>query len=94
MYKIENWSVIQKYIDPYKSPEQLQGASICGNVYGHPKWEDGHHITTSSIIHVEGRNVFTRNSKYILGSASSDYREWYENNHNKPFNEDDHFNVG
>jgi hypothetical protein len=93
MYKIENWCVVGKRTNPYHSPQQVTALQICGQVFGHPKWEDGHSIITSTVMHVDGRKVFTRNNKYILGTVKPEYREWYENFEGKPFNEDDHFNV-
>lgn len=92
-YRIENWCVVGKRESPYHAPEQIVGVRIAGNVFGHPKWEDGHEILTSTVMHVDGRSVYTRNNKYTLGKVFPAYREWYEKNEHKPFNEEDHFNV-
>ena len=42
------------------------GNKLVGNIYGHPKFEDGSFIITSEIVHMNGEIATTRNSKYVL----------------------------
>lgn len=62
---LRNWSTV---IDnPYRAPEA--GSNIClhGNVYGHPRFEDGTEVTTSRVKESEGRVVQTMSgSEYVL----------------------------
>lgn len=56
--KIENWTIM--------------GNTLVGKAYGHPRFEDGTEVRTSSIVEVpmlpeEGDVVETRNTLYELG---------------------------
>jgi hypothetical protein len=50
----------------------LCGSSICGDVYGNPKFEDGMFIRTSTVQSVDEFSVNTLNSTYDLGTATAD----------------------
>lgn len=88
--KLENWSVVGFAEDPYKAPEQML-ISLMGEIYGHPCHEDGTNVVTSIIMHTDGREVITRNTKYVLGKAHDGYKEWYNNLYGKELNENDPF---
>ena len=70
--KIQNWSISNTR--PYDPP----GYSIAlgGAVYGHPRFPEGHLVTTSSIRSSEGRLVTTGSTKYRLGRVCPEYRRW------------------
>tara|TARA_Y100000296_G_scaffold28962_1_gene33778 strand:+ start:757 stop:1053 length:297 start_codon:yes stop_codon:yes gene_type:complete len=80
---IENWSIVEgNKLNPYQAPE-LQTIKIHGEVYGHPDFEDGKEVTTSTVIKREGRFINTRNTRYHLGYPSMDYTAYcVENNLN------------
>lgn len=77
MYTLENWALIQE--NPYASPEM--GLSFNGKVYGHPRFPDGHQVTTSPIMEVlEGGIVKTQSgSVYLLGKVNKQYDEMFPN---------------
>lgn len=79
IYELENWSVVAEE-NPYIPPE-CQTVYLQGNVYNHPKFQNGERITTSRITKVEGRLIHTRNSIYKLGHESDVYRQWCKDNH-------------
>lgn len=74
---LKNWSVVNPNPDPYKAPE-LQKGCLHGEVYGHPRFEDGHRITTSSIVGLDGDYILTYSgSEYELGDVDSEYEKIY-----------------
>lgn len=80
MARLENWSVVTK--DPYTPPEF---ARIEGEVYGHPRFNDGELVALSRVQEVNGNIVKTRNTTYILGEPHPDYVKWcLENGYDKP----------
>lgn len=77
--KIKNWSVVTTF-NPYTPPE-TQKASLNGNVYGHPRFEDGKNVITSTIVEVNGNIVKTYSgSVYELEEPCPDFVEWCEKN--------------
>jgi hypothetical protein len=88
--RLEEWSVMSKNDGPYKAPEQ-GSTFLYGKVYDHPHHEDGKFVSTSSIIHADGKEVTTRNTKYTLGKASPLYKEWYSETYGKDVDEDNPF---
>jgi len=44
--------------------------TVNGNVYGHPEFPDGFHITTSYIVNMKNGVLETRNSRYTLEPAA------------------------
>lgn len=77
--KIENWYVTDDG-NPYNPPEYAR-KMIGGEVYGNPRFPDGHKIVTSSITKVDGRIVTTNSgSVYELGTPSPDYINWLKEN--------------
>ncbi len=76
MYTLHNWSTNLSSADPYKAPEQCS-TRLKGNVYGHPKFNDGDLITTSTINKIEGRIITTDSgSVYRLGRPSQKWLHW------------------
>lgn len=79
--KLENWSLCDsKNYSPYDPPE-LRRKSLQGNVYGHPQFNDGDHVVTSTVKTVNGRIVSTQTRAYVLGTPSPDYLKWLEENY-------------
>ncbi len=79
--RMENWSIHVGGEDPYKAPEEAE-RRLHGNVYGNPKFPDGHEVTTSSIKKVDypNKRVETQNSVYELGKVSPEYAAWIRKN--------------
>jgi hypothetical protein len=76
--KIDNWFCTAP-ADPYCPPECLS-LYVCGEVYDHPTYPNGHSITTSAIKQVDGRRITTQSGHdYWLGIISKDYKEYVEN---------------
>ncbi len=77
MPKLENWSMVNRNENSYQAPEQGIPA-LSGEVYNHPRFEDGLIVTTSSIINKKGENVLTYSgSEYELGKVSEEYEKIY-----------------
>ena len=77
--KIENWSIVVLNCDPYQPPE-TQISGISGQVYNHPTYKDGKHITTSKIEDFKDGCVVTRSgSIYELGKIDPLYAKVYPN---------------
>lgn len=75
--QLENWLVIENN-DPYVPPE-LKDKRLQGNVYGHPRFEDGKWITTSSLVELDvvaGTAKTFSGSEYTLGTIDPEYDEW------------------
>jgi len=74
---LENWSMTStaSVIGEYDPPE-CRGMQIQGNVYDHPYYHEGEHITTSRVQEVAGHVVRTLNSVYTLGEPDPKYIEW------------------
>jgi hypothetical protein len=94
--RIENWAVVfPPSISPYTAPELLK-QSLQGEIFGHPKFNDGKFVTTSSIIGKNSRNeiLTLSGSTYELGQIDPGYEEKFPNAKNillnnlplKPFN--------
>lgn len=60
--RLENWSLEESPIDPERRV-------LWGNVYGHPRFEDGTLVRTSRVVeaNVEERWAKTLNTDYTLG---------------------------
>lgn len=82
--RLENWSVVEKPTDdPYRPPETLP-TILAGNVYNHPRLENGVKVLTSKIIEMSVKNGFakTHNTDYILGDPDPEFLEWvYKSGH-------------
>ena len=73
--RIENWELVYTQNNPYQAPECRQSV-LCGQVYGHPDFDDGESIMTSTIMDTNGVYVKTHSHIYILGKVSDKYAEW------------------
>lgn len=77
--KIEDWAIV--FVPPhdyYMAPE-LQKRSLNGRVFGHPKFPNGHWVTTSDIVGVtEYDEILTKSgSTYELGEAREEYEKLF-----------------
>lgn len=76
---LQNWFVRFRHSDDrayYLAPE-LNYKVIAGDIYGHPRFPDGHGVKTSRIVAVEGRRVTTAGgTTYLLGRVQKEYRAW------------------
>jgi len=76
--RIENWSVCHSKGGLYDPPEMWQPC-LSGNVYGHPRKPDGHSVSTSPIVDVNGRLITTATGTiYLLGQVDPLYVEHCE----------------
>lgn len=78
--RIEDWSLVYDDLNTYLPPELIK-VRLNGKVYGHPRFEDGYAVTTSSIIGEgkaeEGGLISTKSgSTYILGKMLEGYAEY------------------
>ncbi len=83
--RIENWAVVfPPSISPYTPPELLK-QSLQGEVFGHPKCNDGRRITTSSIVGKNNRNEILTYSggTYELGQIDPAYEAQFPGAKNK-----------
>ena len=75
---IENWSIVSSGT-PYTAPEMIS-ACLEGEVYSHPHFENGTEVTTSQIIEIHGRTIYTiSGTKYLLGNVDPEYQKAYPN---------------
>jgi hypothetical protein len=76
MCKLEKWAFVS---DIYAAPE-LGRFMFQGRVYDHPRFEDGHPVTTSYISGFKD-GVFTTasGSEYILGEVDPEYEKEFPN---------------
>jgi hypothetical protein len=78
MPRLENWSVISYASSPYQAPE-LGTPVLYGEVFGHPRFDDGHRVHTSFIVGKRGDNVQTNNTLYELGEIDPKWEEMFPN---------------
>ncbi len=88
--KLEDWAIVGIIRDPHQPPEQRSG-HLFGRVYGHPNHEDGKSVITSVIMHADGREVITLNTKYHLGKAHKAFKKWYYDKYRKTLDEESPF---
>jgi hypothetical protein len=78
--RLEDWSVVvPPGTSPFTAPESVSRC-LHGKVYGHPRFEDGHEVTTSDIVSSEGRTVSTRSRVYELGEVDKQFLEYCAKN--------------
>lgn len=84
--RLENWSVVSPQTDPYKAPE-LCSLVLRGNVYGHPNFEDGKEIITSTIVETtdDGKIKTYSGNVYELGEVDPEYERLYPNSRERIF---------
>jgi len=73
MVRLEDWALF--YVGGEYTPPELLKRKLTGKVYGHPRFEDGVEITTSSLIEFDVSKCLavTKNTTYTLGKASEEY---------------------
>lgn len=81
MYKMKNWSVVLGSRNYYLAPE-LDYLALAGEIFDHPKFDDGSYVTTSPIVSSDGLKISTKsNSVYLLdGEPSQEYKEYLKEN--------------
>lgn len=76
--KIERWSMVSR-ARSHHAPE-IGLFSLCGRVYGHPSFDEGHSIITSAIVKRKGDSIVTEsNSVYELGEVDPEYEKLFPN---------------
>jgi hypothetical protein len=76
MIKLENWSLGNAPDDMYYAPE-VRKVRLSGDVYNHPRFEDGKKVTTSSVKEVNGKVITTSSgSVYELGEPEKEYLDY------------------
>lgn len=79
MIKMHNWSIGGSG-DAYTPPE-LQVKKLRGEVYGHPRFPDGHRISSSALIEAWSRTAVTKSgTRYVLGRINPEYRKFLKKN--------------
>ena len=75
--KLEDWAVVP---GPNSGSYQAlrPGNFLVGRAFGHQRIEKGKFIFTSPIVRVDPqqRIVETKNTSYLLGEASREYKVW------------------
>ncbi len=75
VYHLHRWSVQFYDVDPYLAPE-AQRRCLLGY-----RDDDTKRVSTSPIVSVNGREVQTCNSIYILEEIDPNYLKWLEESH-------------
>jgi len=78
--RLKKWRTvyIKEEVTPYMAPETIP-IRLSGEAYGHYRFEDGHVITTSSVVELDldRRVARTRSgSTYILEDPEPEFVEW------------------
>jgi len=82
--RIEEWAVVHPTPDPHAAPE-TQTQRLGGKVFGHPRFKDGHRVTTSSIRgkNISGEVVTKSGSSYELGEIDPGYEKAFPDAKNR-----------
>ena len=76
-YKLEHWSTQME--GSLYTPPELRNTVLTGYVFGHPDYDDGHPIITSSIVLVRGKIIKTKSgSEYELGEIEPEFKKWLD----------------
>jgi hypothetical protein len=75
--KLEDWAVVPS-LNSGSYQALRPGNLLVGRAFGHQRIETGKFIFTSPILRVdiENRLVETRNTRYLLGEISEEYKAW------------------
>ena len=78
--RIENWAIVTLAAEFHLAPE-MQNALLQGQVFGHPRFNDGHVVMTSSIVGKNDKNeILTHSgSVYELGEINPTYESQFPN---------------
>lgn len=79
MIRLENWSLGIASDRIWDAPE-IRETYLQGEVFGHPRVEDGKRVVTSAITLAGGLYVETRNNRYLLGTPDPAYLKFLEDN--------------
>lgn len=74
MIILKNWSVFSNNNDGFKPPE-LSSFRLQGNVYGHPRFDDGDPVNTSRIVEITDKGTH----KEVVTYSGSVYMLYKEN---------------
>lgn len=70
---LENWRTV--LLDPYSPPEA--GMRLSGEVYDHPRFQNGTVVTTSRVNKINCRFITTKSgSLYWLGKPDPNFVKW------------------
>ena len=69
--RIEKWRLLENSNLPVTAPQL--GFRLRGRVYGHPSYQDGDKLTTSEILRVDGKIVYCKSRRYLLGDPALEY---------------------
>jgi hypothetical protein len=75
--KLESWAVVpERRTGEYQ--ELRPGNALVGKAFGHPRIQEGTVVFTSPILSfdTETKTVETRNTLYLLGKVSPEYKLW------------------
>jgi hypothetical protein len=75
--KLEDWAVVPG-LNSGSYQALRPGNLLVGRAFGHQRIEKGKFIFTSPIVRVDIENklVETRNTRYLLGEISEEYKAW------------------
>lgn len=75
--KIDDWAVVRT-TNTGRYEQLGPGNLLVGRVFGHPKINEGSFIFSSPVVSVDDANrlVETRNTAYVLGKVSLEYKHW------------------
>lgn len=54
------------YLKAHTAMAPMVGHHMYGDAFGHPNYEDGTYVRTGPIIRIDGNEVETQNTVYIL----------------------------
>lgn len=77
MFRMKNWFIENRLYDDYYQAPELGDKVLAGNVYGHPRFDDGSFIHTSPIVNIEDMG----DHKVILTRGGSRYSVFPEDVH-------------
>jgi hypothetical protein len=83
VYTLKHWSLV---FPPYQAPEL--GVKLHGHVYGHPHFDDGESVTTSTVENAENGVITTYSgSQYLICPEDVDpeYEFAFPNAYNRIF---------
>lgn len=73
MIRLKNWSIYMDDCVGWRAPE-LFTYHLQGNAYGHPRFEDGDPVSTSSIVEINDRGDY-KEATTRSGSVYGLYKE-------------------
>ncbi len=83
--RLKNWSVTSD-INPYFAAPEMMRYHLQGDVYGHPRFNDGDPVTTSRIIKISDKGDY-KEAVTISGSVYELHREDVDKEAEKQFSD-------